>query len=151
MDYLLLKWIHIISATVLFGTGVGCAFFMFTANRRKNVPDIYFAARHVVIADWIFTTPAVVLQLLTGVALTYSGGFGWNTFWIKGALVLYVFAGACWLVGLMDANQNARYGQAGVRERRTASRAILETGSILAYFGMLGVSRRNGDFLFDGF
>ena len=97
MDYLLLKWIHIISATVLFGTGVGSAFFMFMANRRKNVPDIYFAARHVVIADWIFTTPAVVLQLLTGVALTYSGGFGWNTLWIKGALAVYVFAGACWL------------------------------------------------------
>ena len=97
MDYLLLKWIHIISATVLFGTGIGSAFFMFMANRRKDVAGIYFALRHVVIADWIFTTPAIILQLLTGMALTHSGGFGWDALWIKGALALYFFAGACWL------------------------------------------------------
>ncbi len=97
MDYLLLKWIHIISATILFGTGVGSAFFMFMANRCKDVSGIYFAVRHVVIADWVFTTPAIVLQLLTGIALTQSGGFGWDTFWIKGALLLYIVVGACWL------------------------------------------------------
>jgi uncharacterized membrane protein len=45
----------------------------------------------------LYDPPAIILQLLTGIALTYSGGFGWETFWIKGALVLYVIAGACWL------------------------------------------------------
>jgi|SRR6267154_1707754 len=86
MDYLLLKWIHIISATILFGTGVGSAFFMFMANRRKDISAIYFVVRHVVIADWVFTTPAIILQLLTGMALMHLGGFGWDTFWIKGTL-----------------------------------------------------------------
>ena len=71
MDYLTLKTIHIISSTVLFGTGMGSAFFLFMANHRKEVAGIAFATRHVVIADWLFTTPSVVIQLATGLALKY--------------------------------------------------------------------------------
>jgi uncharacterized membrane protein len=97
MAYLFLKWIHIISATVLFGTGLGSAFFMFMANRRKDIAGIYFAVRHVVIADWLFTTPAIILQLLTGIALLRSGGYAWNDWWVKASLVLYFVVGTCWL------------------------------------------------------
>lgn len=97
MDYLILKWVHILSATVLFGTGIGSAFYMFAANRRKNVSDIYFATRHVVIADWLFTTPAVIAQLLSGIAMVHISGFSYSDFWIMWGLVLYFFAGACWL------------------------------------------------------
>ena len=66
MTYLLIKWIHILSATILFGTGIGSAFYMFMANRRKEIAGIYFATRHVVIADWLFTTPAAIIQFTTG-------------------------------------------------------------------------------------
>jgi uncharacterized membrane protein len=97
MDYLFLKWIHIMSATILFGTGIGSAFFMFVANRRREIAGIYFAVRHVVIADWLFTTPAIILQLVTGAMLVRSGGLAWDTYWVKAALVLYCFVGACWL------------------------------------------------------
>lgn len=97
MDYLLLKWIHILSSTILFGTGIGSAFYMFMANRRKDIAGIYFATRHVVIADWVFTTPSVIIQLLTGIALAHTLGFELTEGWILWALVLYCFAGACWL------------------------------------------------------
>lgn len=97
MDYLLLKWIHILSATILFGTGIGSAFYMFAANRRKNISDIYFAVRHVVIADWLFTTPAVITQLITGIGLVHVAGYSYSDFWIAWGLILYFFAGACWL------------------------------------------------------
>ncbi len=97
MDYLLLKWIHIISSTILFGTGIGSAFYMFMANRRKDVAGIYFATRHVVIADWIFTTPSVIIQLLTGIALVHVAGYEFTEHWVIWSLVLYFFAGACWL------------------------------------------------------
>jgi uncharacterized membrane protein len=97
MDYLLLKWIHIISSTILFGTGIGSAFYMFMANRGKELPAICFATRLVVIADWIFTTPAIIVQLITGVALVYVAGYEFSDFWVVGALALYFFAGACWL------------------------------------------------------
>lgn len=97
MDYLLLKWIHILSSTILFGTGIGSAFYMFMANRRKNTASMYFATRHVVIADWIFTTPSVIIQLITGIALAHTAGYSLHEGWIRVALLLYFFAGICWL------------------------------------------------------
>lgn len=97
MEYLLLKWIHILSATILFGTGIGSAFYMFMANQRKDIAGIYFAVRHVVIADWVFTTPAVIFQLLTGLALVRVAGYDYSDFWVSWGLALYFFAGACWL------------------------------------------------------
>ena len=97
MAYLLIKWVHILSATILFGTGLGSAFFMFMANRRKDIAGIYFAVRHVVIADWLFTTPSVVIQLLTGLWLVHIQGYAMTEGWIVLALALYFFAGACWV------------------------------------------------------
>ena len=97
MDYLLLKLIHILSATILFGTGIGSAFYMFMANRRKDIAGIYFATRHVVIADWFFTTPSVIVQLVTGVALAHTLGLPLTEGWVFWSLILYFFAGACWV------------------------------------------------------
>lgn len=97
MDYLWLKLIHILSATVLFGTGIGSAFYMFMANRRKDIAGIYFATRHVVIADWLFTTPSVIIQLATGLALADVLGLPLTEGWVFWSLILYFFAGACWL------------------------------------------------------
>lgn len=97
MDYLWLKLIHILSATVLFGTGIGSAFYMFMANRRKDIAGIYFATRHVVIADWLFTTPSVIIQLATGLALANVLGLSLTEGWVFWSLILYFFAGACWL------------------------------------------------------
>jgi uncharacterized membrane protein len=97
MDYLFVKLIHIISSTILFGTGIGSAFYMFMANRRKEIAGIYFAVRHVVIADWLFTTPSVIIQLLSGLWLMHNGGFAMEDTWIKWGISLYLFAGACWL------------------------------------------------------
>ncbi len=97
MDILVLKWVHIISSTILFGTGIGSAFYMFMANRRGDIAAICFATRHVVIADWVFTTPAILVQLVSGIGLVYLNGYSFAEAWIQWALVLYFFAGACWL------------------------------------------------------
>src|SRR5438477_437362 len=97
MAYLLLKWIHIISSTILFGTGIGSAFYMFMANRSKDVASIYFTTRNVVIADFIFTTPAIIIQLLTGIGLMHVAGYTFADKWVLWGLWLYLFAGACWL------------------------------------------------------
>ncbi len=97
MSYLLLKWVHIVSATILFGTGIGTAFQMLMANCRGDVSQIYFATRTAVLADIVFTTPAVVVQLITGVMLVQKLGYSFMDFWVAWSLVLYFFAGACWL------------------------------------------------------
>ena len=97
MDYLILKWIHIVSSTILFGTGIGTAFFMLMANRSRDVASIHFATRHVVIADFLFTAPAVIVQLLTGIGLMQSTGFTMSDAWLVAGIALYFFAGLCWL------------------------------------------------------
>jgi len=95
--YSVVKTLHIISATVLFGTGMGIAFFMVCSAFGKNLHEKYFAARFTVLADFIFTTPAVIIQPLTGMYLIAQGGFDPAAFWLKATYGLYILAGICWL------------------------------------------------------
>lgn len=97
MDYLWVKWIHILSSTVLLGTGVGIAFFMWLAHRRNDVRVIAETARTVVIADACFTAPAVVIQFVSGMWLVHRLGLPYTLFWLKSALVLFLVIGACWV------------------------------------------------------
>jgi uncharacterized membrane protein len=97
MDYLLIKWVHILSSTILFGTGIGSAFFMFVVNRKRDVAVIAAVTRYVVIADWLFTSPAVVVQLVTGGLLMHEAGYALHEGWIQWGVGLYVFVGMCWL------------------------------------------------------
>lgn len=95
--YLLLKTLHIISSVLLVGTGFGSAFYLFFINRSKNVAAIAIVARLVVLADWSFTTPAVIIQPLSGIGLAYLAGWPLDTPWILLSCGLYTFAGICWL------------------------------------------------------
>ncbi len=98
MDYYLtLKWIHILSSTVLFGTGVGLAFFFFVAHRIRRLSAIRFATRTVVLGDFLFTAPSGVVQLASGFALVFDLGLDLTKPWLLLSLILFVFAGACWL------------------------------------------------------
>jgi uncharacterized membrane protein len=97
MTYLVVKWLHILSSTVLFGTGLGSAFYMFVTSRTRDVPVIAVVVRYVVIADWVFTTPAVILQPLTGLWLVHLAGFELASPWLILSIGLYLLAGAAWL------------------------------------------------------
>ena len=97
MEYLLVKWLHVLSSTILFGTGLGSAFYMFTTSRTRDAHAIAVVARRVVIADWLFTTPTALLQPLTGAWLVHLSGVPWSSTWIAWSVGLYVAAGAVWL------------------------------------------------------
>jgi uncharacterized membrane protein len=97
IDYGLVKWLHIVSSTLLFGTGLGTAFYMVCANATRDVHAIAVVARHVVLADWLFTATSVVLQPITGFYLALSAGFPLSSTWILRSLGLYGVAGAAWL------------------------------------------------------
>lgn len=97
MDYLTLKWLHILSSTLLLGTGLGIAFFMWMAHLTRDARTIAATARVVVIADSVFTAPAVLVQLLSGLWLAQKLHLPLATFWVKTGLVLFFVTGACWL------------------------------------------------------
>lgn len=92
-----LRWLHVIGATVLLGTGAGIAFFMVMAHRTKNAAIIAHTAGVVVIADLLFTASAVVLQPITGALLAQAIGYRMNEGWIVASLALYVVTGAFWI------------------------------------------------------
>jgi len=95
--YLVVKVLHVLSATVLFGTGLGIAFFMFRSTFTTNKYKKLFAAENTVLADTFFTLPAVILQPLTGAWLVHNSGFNWNDRWLVATYLLYILAGLCWL------------------------------------------------------
>ncbi len=97
MDPLLLKTIHILSAILLFGTGLGTAFHGMASNLSRDVRAIAVANRNVVIADWLFTTPTVLIQPASGLWLAHLQGWPLTTGWIMWSLALYALAGICWL------------------------------------------------------
>jgi uncharacterized membrane protein len=97
VEYLLVKWVHVLSSTLLFGTGLGSAFYMFFTNRTHDVRAIAVVTRRVVIADWLFTTPTAILQPATGFYLLHLAQMPWTSAWIGWSIVLYIVAGGCWL------------------------------------------------------
>jgi uncharacterized membrane protein len=97
MEYLIVKWVHIVSSTMLFGTGLGSAFYMFFASRTRDPRVVATVVRYVVIADWLFTTPTIILQPASGLWLVNLAGFDLRAPWLLWSIVLYFLAGACWL------------------------------------------------------
>jgi uncharacterized membrane protein len=95
--YLALKFLHVIGAAVLFGTGIGIAFFLFRAARKEEPVAIAATLRTVVVADYLFTATAAVLQPVTGLMLVHLGGYALDQTWILASLALYVLVGLCWL------------------------------------------------------
>ncbi|VAW66840.1 FIG00538223: hypothetical protein [hydrothermal vent metagenome] len=97
MTLLSLKYLHILSMILLFGTGLGSAFYKWSADRSGNILHIANTNRHVVLADWLFTTPTVIIQPLSGLWMAHLLGIPFSTPWLIASLVLYTIAGVCWL------------------------------------------------------
>ena len=97
MTYLLLKYLHVIGAIVLLGTGTGIAFFMLMAHRTGDAHHIAQTAEAVVVADAVFTAVAVLAQPVTGVLLARELSLPLTESWIAVSLGFYVVAGLFWL------------------------------------------------------
>jgi uncharacterized membrane protein len=97
MSYATLKTLHLLSLVLLFGTGLGSAFYKWMADRSGDVGHITRTNRQVVIADWLFTTPTVILQPLTGLWMVHRLDLPLSTPWVAISLALFALAGACWL------------------------------------------------------
>ena len=123
MDYLLLKWLHILSSTVLFGTGVGSAFYLLLATLGRDARTVAAVSGWVVAADWLFTATTAVLQPLTGWAMVRAAQLPWSTPWLAWSVGLYALAIGCWLpvvwIQLRLRGEARRCAQAGLPLSRT--------------------------------
>jgi uncharacterized membrane protein len=97
LAYLALKFLHVIGAAVLLGTGAGIAFFLLLAHRTGDAATVAGVARIVVVADFLFTATAVVVQPITGALLAWIVGYSLLYGWILLSIALYLLTGAFWL------------------------------------------------------
>lgn len=97
MEYLIVKWLHILSSTLLFGTGIGSAWYLLFAVVSKNIQAIAVVTRILVVADWLFTGATMIAQPLTGFYLVHLAGYPLGTPWLYWSIVLFVVALLCWL------------------------------------------------------
>ncbi len=136
--YLTLRLVHIVSASILFGTGIGTAFFMLRAYLSGNREALVVTTRNVVLADWLFTTPAVIVQFITGLWLTNRLGLPFGSLWFLLVVSLFVFIGLCWLpvVGVQIKMKNAMENGATVEELRPFIRIWVALG-IPAFLSMI--------------
>jgi uncharacterized membrane protein len=97
-DYLIVKTLHVLSATFLFGTGVGTAFYLLVTSLGRDVRVVAAVTRWVVIADWLFTATTAIAQPLTGWWLARKLGMPMmEVDWLRWSVHLYAVAIACWL------------------------------------------------------
>ena len=115
---LALKLIHVLGAAMLFGTGLGIAYFMWMAHRTHDAAMIAGTARIVVIADSIFTASAVIVQPVSGALLAWTLGYRLGEPWIIASLALYVLVGLCWLPVVWIQLQLRNLAVAAAREGR---------------------------------
>jgi uncharacterized membrane protein len=116
MEYLAVKWLHIVSSTLLFGTGVGSAYYLLRASLSNDARIAAAVAGHVVLADWLFTTPTALLQPASGLYLVHLAQLPWSTRWIAWSLVLYAVAIGCWLPVLWIQLRMHRVARAAARD-----------------------------------
>jgi uncharacterized membrane protein len=94
---IILKLLHVVGAAVILGTGAGIAFFMVMADRSGDTRTVAHVAGTVVVADFVFTASAVLLQPVTGLLLARESGYPLDQGWILVSVALYLLVGACWL------------------------------------------------------
>src|SRR3954451_21076063 len=97
MAYFVLKYMHVIGAVAILGTGSGIAFFMLMANATRDAAFVARTAGVVVLADKLFTATAIVAQPLTGYLLMRQTGAAGTEFWLIASFALYALAGLFWL------------------------------------------------------
>lgn len=135
-SYLVLKILHILSAVIVAGTGTGIAFFMFMANRSNNPEAIQITAKHVILADWIFTLPGVTTLLITGPWLMVKLGYSFSSPWFFWVIGLFFFIGICWIPVL-----RIQYKLYELSKDLTASRGVTpEFKKFMRLWTVLGVA-----------
>lgn len=145
MDYLALKWLHILSSTVLFGTGIGSAFYLLVATLGRDARTVARVSGYVVVADGLFTATTAVLQPLTGWWMVRMAGMPWSQPWLAWSVGLYALAIACWLpvvwiqVRLRDESRQCAAGGLALSRRYWGFFAAWMVLGFVAFFAFLAI------------
>jgi uncharacterized membrane protein len=139
-SYFILKAVHITSAAVLFGTGLGIAFFKWITDRTGNASAIRVVSEKVVLADWLFTLPAIIVQALTGFALARLMGYPLSQGWLAWSIGLFFLAGACWIPVVWLQIRMRNLARASEEERLAVPAAYRAYARVWFWLGILALT-----------
>lgn len=117
--YPFLEWLHIVNAAVLFGTGLGSAFYMWLAHKTENITTIAGAVKIAGQMDKVITLPAAIIQPVTGVLMIVFVGFPWDAPWLVVSYALYLLAGLMWLRVLVTQPRAQALAQAAAKSGKS--------------------------------
>jgi len=143
MEFLVVKWIHVVSSTFLFGTGLGSAFYLYFTYRSGNIQSIATTNALVVKADWVFTTPTIIIQPVTGALLVGMGDYSFGDLWILTSISLFVLAGLCWLpvvylqIRLRDIARDCLQGESRLPSQYRSFMRVWFCLGVPAFFSLL--------------
>lgn len=143
--YLLVKWVHVLSSTILFGFGAGTAWYFWNAHLTRDPATIASVGRMVVRADWIFTGTSGIVQPASGIMLAHLSGYSLIESWLVATYGLYALAFLCWVPVVWLQIRAQRLAQAALedgeplgQEYRHAIKFWFALGWP-AFLGLLGV------------
>ena len=145
MTYLVIKWLHVLSSTILFGTGIGSAFYMLLTSLGRDAKTVARVTKLVVLADWLFTTPTAIVQPATGLYLVHLANMQLGSRWLAWSIGLYVLTIACWLPVVILQMRLAASARASADTGRPLSTAywrmllIWAALGAVAFFAFLGI------------
>jgi uncharacterized membrane protein len=131
--YFIVKYLHVLGAIVILGTGTGIAFFRLMAHRSGDPAFIARTAATVVIADMLFTLTAVLLQPVTGGLLMALSATTLAERWLVMSLGLYAVARTVLDSGHLHADRNAQSGANRDGAAAAAATAVFRTVSSLVW------------------
>jgi len=104
MPYLLMKYLHVLTAIVSFGANVTYGIWI---TRASHDPDVMpFTLRGIKLIDDRLANPAYALLLVIGLLMVFTSHLSLTTSWLLTALVLYVLV---ILIGLMGYTPTLRH------------------------------------------
>ena len=90
MFFLLVKWIHVLSAIT--AVGANFTYGIWTARASREPKVLPFVLRNIHFVDTRIANPCYVLLLITGLTMAFTLPIPPTTPWLLTALVLYVLA-----------------------------------------------------------
>jgi len=100
MDFTVIKFLHVMSAVLLLGTGLGLAFFLFRAQQSKDSQTILFALNNTLIGDIVFVGPALFVLFGSGHWMLRNGAHSVREPWMIASLALIMLVGLCWVLAV---------------------------------------------------
>ncbi|MEK6991081.1 DUF2269 family protein [Paenibacillus sp. FSL K6-1566] len=90
-------FLHITGSVLFVGNIITAAFWKVRADIEGNPSHIHRTAKNVMLADYVFTLPGLLLLIVSGIVMAGRSGFGIGGMnWLTASLVLFGVTGLIW-------------------------------------------------------